>query len=326
LQLGVALQIALLALSVVLLWKGADWLVESAARVGRKLGLTDVIIGLTIVAFGTSAPEFAVTFSAALGDKSDISVGNVVGSNIFNLGLIMGLCSLLMPLTTNREVVYRDGAVLIGTTAMLLWMLSDYTLERWEGAILFSGLVLYLATLVLFRRRWHALRDCYEDEEPCEDPLTEDVPEGEARWWDWPKLIAGIVGVVAGGHLLVESASALASALGVSEWAIAVTIVAAGTSAPELATSLTAAVKNLHGMSVGNLVGSDLFNLLGVLGAAGLLRELPVSTGAIPSVAMLTGMCVLVVFFMRTGWRLKRWEGIVLILIGLSRWVLDLAG
>ena len=131
---------------------------------------------------------------------------------------------------------------------------------------------------------------------------------------------------VVGGHLLVGAASQIARAAGVSEWAIAVTIVAAGTSAPEMATSLTAAVKGLHGMSVGNLVGSDLFNLLGVLGAAGLIRNLSVSHSSLPSVAMLVGMCVLVVVFMRTGWRIKRWEGALLVGIGLARWVLDLAG
>jgi len=316
--------VALLGGSIILLWKGSDWLVESAARVGRKIGMTDVMIGLTIVAFGTSAPEFAVTFSAAIAGQADISVGNVVGSNIFNLGIILGLCSFLMPLRTNREVVYRDGVVLIGVTLVLLWMLHDQTLERWEGAILFGGLLLYLTVLVVFRKKWQQMRDCQEDE-PCVDPLTDDVPEGHARWWDWPKLLGGVIAVVVGGHLLVQSASEIARTLGVSEWAIAVTIVAAGTSAPELATSLTAAVKGMHGMSVGNLVGSDLFNLLGVLGAAGLIRTLPVSSGAFSSVAMLAGMCVLVVIFMRTGWRLKRWEGALLVLIGLTRWVLDLA-
>lgn len=310
---------ALLGASVLLLWKGSDWLVDSAAKVGRRYGLSDVTIGLTIVAFGTSAPEFAVTFSAALSGRADISVGNVVGSNIFNLGIILGLCSLLLPLRTNREIVYRDGAVLVGSSGLLFLLLMDLRLSRWEGALLFAGLVFYLTSLVLFRDRWARLRG--QDEG---DPL-ENVPEGEADWSDWPKLLAGIVGVVAGGHLLVESSSGAARLLGVSEWAIAVTIVAAGTSAPELATSLTAAFKGRHGMSVGNLVGSDLFNLLGVLGAAGMLRDLTVSADALPSVGMLFGMCVLVVMFMRTGWHLKRWEGVVLLSIGVSRWVLDLA-
>lgn len=320
---NLVLNIFLVGVSIVLLWKGSDWLVDSAAKVGRKLGMSEVMVGLTIVAFGTSAPEFAVTFSAALTGKTDISVGNVVGSNIFNLGIILGLCSILIPLRTNREVVYRDGSILVGTTLMLLWMLSDYRLQRWEGAILFGGLLLYLSLLFFWRRKWGDYTP-----EAALDPeksFIATIP-AQASLGDLMRLIAGIVGVVAGGHVLVQSSSEVARYLGVSEWAIAVTIVAAGTSAPEVATSLTAAIKGFHGMSVGNLVGSDLFNLLGVLGAAGLIRELPVSTGALSSVGMLVGMCVIVVIFMRSGWRLKRWEGAVLVALGISRWILDFMG
>lgn len=322
---SVLLQVALLGVSIVLLWKGSDWLVEAAARVGRSLGLSDVTIGLTIVAFGTSAPEFAVTFSAALTGRADISVGNVVGSNIFNLGIILGVCAVLLPLRTNREIVYRDGTILIGVTGVLFYFLSDYRLTRVEGALLFAGLLFYLSSLVIWRDRWSRLRGGGPTADPAEDPLAEEVPLGEATWHDWPRLVAGLTAVVVGGHLLVGSASQIARAAGVSEWAIAVTIVAAGTSAPEMATSLTAAFKGLHGMSVGNLVGSDLFNMMGVLGAAGLIRNLSVSHSSLPSVGMLVGMCVLVVVFMRTGWRIKRWEGALLVAIGLARWVLDLA-
>ncbi|MFH2008744.1 MAG: calcium/sodium antiporter [bacterium] len=317
------LQIALVCGSILLLWKGSDWLVDSAAKVGRRLGMSEVIVGLTIVAFGTSAPEFAVTFSAALQGKTDISVGNVVGSNIFNLGIILGLCSMLIPLRTNREVVYRDGMILIGTTGLLYWFLSDYRLQRWEGAVLFGGLLCYLLLLLVWRKKWGDYTP--DDALDPQKSFIATIP-ARATAGDIMKLVAGTVAVVVGGHLLVTSAVVVARFLGVSEWAIAVTIVAAGTSAPELATSVTAALKGFHGMSVGNLVGSDLFNLLGVLGAAGIMRELPVSTGALSSVGMLALMCCIVVLFMRTGWRLYRWEGAILILLGVSRWVLDFMG
>jgi cation:H+ antiporter len=313
----------MLVVSILLLWKGSDWMVDSAAKVGRRLGMSEVTVGLTIMAFGTSAPEFAVTFSAALSGKTDISVGNVVGSNIFNLGIILGVCGLLTPLRTNREVVYRDGTILLVTTLLLFWFLSDHKLDRWEGAVLFGGLLSYLLLLLVWRKKWG-------DYQPADaiDPnrsMIAKIP-AQATAGDIMMLIGGIVAVVVGGHVLVTSASTLAHNFGVSDWVIAVTIVAAGTSAPEMATSITAAVKGFHGMSVGNLVGSDLFNLLGVLGAAGIMRELPVSSAAVSSVGMLCLMVAVVVIFMRTGWRLYRWEAALLILLGISRWVMDFVG
>ena len=300
------LNFTLLILSIFLLWKGSDWLVESAARIGRRFNLSDLTIGLTIVAFGTSAPEFAVTISAALGGKSDISVGNVVGSNIFNLGFILGGCALFRALKTTTTLVYRDGMLLIGTTLVLVLFLFNHQLARWEGMVLFAGLIGYVILLLLKR------------EKP-----TGEVPSGQATWRDFPLLILGIGGVVGGGHLLVESATEIARFMGVSEWVIAVTVVAAGTSAPEFATSLMAAAKGRPGMSLGNLIGSDLFNLMGVLGLAGIIRPLEVIEDSLYSIFMLVGMCMLVVFFMRTGWVIQRREGLVLILLGVIRWILD---
>ncbi len=309
LVLHVLTESGLLILSIVFLWKGSELLIESAARIGRRFNLSDLTIGLTIVAFGTSAPEFAVTISAAVTDKANISVGNVVGSNIFNLGFILGGCALFHTLGTTRTLVYRDGGLLIGTTMMLVFFLWDHHLARWEGIVLFCGLVAYIALLFIKK-------------EPI-DP--EEVPEGVATWKDYPLLLLGLAGVVGGGHLLVESASDLARLAGISEWVIAVTIVAAGTSAPEFAASLMAAAKGHAGMSLGNLVGSDLFNLLGVLGVAGMIRPMQVAEDSLSSVMMLMGMVILVVIFMRTGWKLRRSEGLILIIIGVSRWIIDFA-
>jgi cation:H+ antiporter len=300
------LNLALLLLSILLLWKGSDWLVESASRIGRRFNLSDLTIGLTIVAFGTSAPEFAVTISAAITGKANISVGNIVGSNIFNLGFILGGCAVFRALKTNPVVVWRDGGILVGTSLVLTLMLYDHHLARWEGIVLFTGLIGYIFLLFSQKRT-----------EPS------DVPTGKATWKDYPLLLAGVAGVVGGGHLLVESASALARFMGISDWIIAVTVVAAGTSAPEFATSLMAAARGRYGMSLGNLVGSDLFNLLGVLGVAGIIRNMNVAEGSISSVYMLVGMCVLAVFFMRTGWKISRWEGAALVCVGVARWILD---
>jgi cation:H+ antiporter len=300
------LNLGLLVASIVLLWKGSEYLVDSAARIGRKHNLSDLTIGLTIVAFGTSAPEFAVTISAAITGKANISVGNIVGSNIFNLGFILGGCALFRALQTTKTLIMRDGFILIGTSLVLVVMLHDRHLARWEGIVLFCGLIAYL--VLLFTRK---------------QTIDSEVPAGEATWKDYPILLAGIAGVVGGGHLLVESASEIARFMGISEWVIAVTIVAAGTSAPEFATSLMAAAKGRHGMSLGNLVGSDLFNLLGVLGMAGIIRNMGVAENSFSSVIMLSGMCVLVVVFMRTGMKISRAEGATLVAIGLIRWILD---
>ncbi len=302
------LNLLLLLVSIGFLWGGAVWIVEGASRVAARLGLSELMIGLTVVAFGTSSPEFAVTVGAALQGRSDISVGNVVGSNIFNLGFILGSVALMRPLATSRSIVRRDGMFLIGTTLLLVFFLHDLTLQHYEGVVLFCGLFGYLGWLVV-------RRELPEDE----------VPTGPFRWFDVVKLILGIGIVVGGGQLLVMSAIALARALNLSEWVIAVTIVGAGTSAPELATSMVAVIKGRHGLSAGNLVGSDLFNMLGVLGLAGILRTLTISSMAWVSLVVMFATVVVVVVFMRTGRRVTRGEGLVLIAISVARWAFDLA-
>lgn len=288
------------------LWWGAAWVVESASHIAKRLGVSELIIGLTVVAMGTSAPEFAVTINAALKGQGDISVGNVVGSNIFNLGFILGGVALVRAISTTRSLVYRDGSVLIGITFLLLFFLRDLVMSRWEGTVLIVLLIAYLGYLVYTR-----------------EPFEEDIPDGEFRWVDILRLIIGLGLVVAGGHFLVESASSLARAAGVSEWVIGVTIVAAGTSAPELVTSLMAVLRGHYGISAGNLVGSDIFNLLGVLGLAAIIKHLEVDGNAISSMYLLSGMVILVVVMMRTGWKLSRREGAVLVLINILRWILD---
>jgi cation:H+ antiporter len=293
------------------LWFGGTWIVGAAARIARRLGMSELVIGLTIVAIGTSAPEFAVTVVAALEGKSDISVGNVVGSNIFNLGFILGGVALVSAIPTTRRLVMRDAGMLIVATTLLLVFLSDLRMAAWEGGTLLLVLVVYVGYL-LYRR----------------DPedASEEIPTGAFRPWDIPQLIAGIALIVTSGHFLVESASEIARAIGLSEWVIGVTIVAAGTSAPELATSLVGALRGRHGLSIGNLIGSDLFNLLGVLGLAALIHPMTVAPSAYSSLWLLAALVVGVAVLMRTRWQLSRWEGGLLVLANSVRWVLDFAG
>lgn len=288
------------------LWKGADLVVSSASKIAKQLGMSDLVIGLTVVAFATSAPEFAVTVTAAIAGKSDISVGNVVGSNIFNLFFILGLVALVGTVRTSKKMVYRDGSILVGTSILLMVFMYDKVLTFYEGIIflvILTGYVIYL------------LVDKDKDAEYFE--------EGNFKWYHILQFVAGTAVIIVSGHYFVESASDIARILGVSEWAIGVTIVAAGTSAPEMATSLVAVIKGRHGMSAGNLIGSDVFNLLGVLGVASVIKPLEIIPAAYNSIVLLALALFVVVIFMRTGWKISRFEGIILLIIVAVRWYFD---
>lgn len=299
--------------TIVVISLGASWVVEAAARIAKRLGISELIIGLTVVAFGTSAPEFAVTIVAATRNQGDISIGNIVGSNIFNLGFILGGCALVRAIPISRALLRRDGTVLGIITVVLFGLVGwDLRLDWYDGILLFAGLLVYLA--FLFKQRRDGV-DTEDDEGPVE------ASESLAR--DGFLLVAGLVLVVGGSHMLVEGATAIARSFGISDWVIAVTVVAAGTSAPEFATSLAAVIKGKYAISAGNLVGSDIFNLLGVLGLAGMLNNMAVDSAARTSLAALCGMVFLVLIFMRTGWKVSRIEGLLLVLVAVARWGLD---
>ena len=296
--------IVILLVSIIVIGKGAVWLVDAAARVAKHFGISELVIGLTVVAFGTSAPEFGVTILAAIRGMGDISVGNIVGSNIFNLGFILGGTAIIHSLKTSRTVVFRDGIFLLFGGILLTIFLWDLTLSKIEGIVLFTLLIVYLLYL-------YVNKETIETEEPTHAMYR----------WDPILLFVGIGLVIVGSHFLVESAVSIARFMGVSDWVIGATIIAAGTSAPEFATSLTAAMKSRYGMSVGNLIGSDIFNLFGVLGVAGMMRNLSVGHDAHINLIILSFMIAVVLIFMRTGWVVSRKEGIILVMIGLLRWI-----
>lgn len=285
------------------LWGGAHLVVEAASRIAKKLGMSELVIGLTIVAFATSAPEFAVTVSAAMANKMAISVGNVVGSNIFNLGIILGLVAIFGSLKINKTLLYRDASLLVGTGFLLILFFYDLILTQTEGIILISLLIGYV--LILIRSKVD---------------LDEEVPEGDFRWLDIPTLLLGIILIIGSAHILVIAASKIAREFGVSEWMIGITIVAAGTSIPELATSIVALLKGKYGLSIGNLVGSDLFNMLGVLGTASIIRPLTVSQNDYYSLIILAAYLVFLFLVMRIGWKVSKLEGFIILLIALFRW------
>lgn len=209
----------------------------------------------------------------------------------------------------SRKMVYRDGGTLLGATLLLALFLYDSHLARWEGGVLLALLGGYLLYLGMNRE----LPD-------------EEAPRGEFSSIDIPKLAGGLIVILAGAHFLVESASALARGFGVSEWLIGVTIVALGTSTPEIATSVAGITRGLHNVSAGNLIGSDLFNILGALGLAAVITPFSVGEAAQQSLPLMVGMVLVLVIMMRSGWQLSRGEGGLLILLGLMRWVLNISG
>jgi len=302
-----------IALAILLLWKGADRVVDSAAVLAQRIGISELVVGMTIVAMGTSAPEVAVSVGAAFRGQADLSIANVVGSNIFNAGLILGLCALLYGVPTPRISVYRDVPVLVGSSALLLWFMHDRSLERIEGLILLSGLIGYTTFLIHRSRR------------ATKAEVTIPVPQADTRpTWQHCSLFAlGLATVVIGAQLLVICASILARAAGWSDWMIGVTVVAGGTSLPELATSLLAARRNRAGIVIGNLVGSDIFNVLGVLGIAATVTVLNVDHAARTGLMVMLGFTLVLLGFMRSGWRVSRLEGAALIVLALWRWSLD---
>lgn len=285
------------------LWGGAVWIVESASRIAKKLGLSELIIGLTIVAIATSAPEFAVSISAAISEKMSISVGNVVGSNIFNLGIILGLVALFSSIKTTKSMLYRDGGLLIFAGILLLIFFSDLTLSLAEGIILAAILLIYIVYLIRHKEK-----------------SEEEVPAGDFKWYDIIRLIVGVGLIILSANKLVDSSSALARLFGISDWMIGITIVAGGTSVPELATSIVAVKKGRHGISIGNLIGSDLFNMLGVLGVAAIIRPLVITESDYISIVFLAVTLVIIFIMIRTGWKITKLEGGILIAIALARW------
>lgn len=289
----------------VLLVLGGDALVRGASNIARRFGLSPLVIGLTLVAFGTSAPEIATSVAAALTDRGDIALGNVVGSNLFNVLLILGLTALCAPLPVQPKLVRIDIPLMIGASFLAWWFARDGAIELVEGAFLCAGLVGYLSLCALSARGQST------------------APTGALSTVTQPRiprnlaLIAAGLGVlVLGSRLLVEGASALAAALGLSELVIGLTIVAAGTSLPEVATSVIAALKGERDIAVGNVIGSNLFNLFGVLGIAAVVAPggVPVAEAALRFDVPVMVFAALVCWpICALGERITRGEGALLL-------------
>jgi len=275
------LNIALFASGFLLLYYGANWLVKGSSSLARNLGLKPLVIGLTVVAFGTSAPELVVSVVSSIKDKSMIAVGNVVGSNICNIALVLGLAALIHPIKSHRSIFHRDIPIMLGVSLYLLLISFNSKISRLEGASLFAGIVLYTCFNYFI-----AVKESRQTSNQKSVAFAHAVDEIEyvpskTRQMVW--ISAGIVGVVVGAEIFIDAAVAIMKIFGVSEKFIGLTIVALGTSLPELATSVVAAFRKEMDISIGNLVGSNVFNILSVLGAAALVRPIPIPGGFVES-------------------------------------------
>jgi cation:H+ antiporter len=297
----------LLAGGLVLLYGGAEGLVRGSAALALRFGLPPLLVGLTVVAFGTSSAELVVSLDAALTGNGTIAVANVVGSNICNIALILGLSALIYPMQVQAQLIRLDVPIVIGCSLLLILLLSDGALGRLEGALLSLGLVGYITFSFYEARR---------EKPQVQEVIAEVMPaSGRAAWLDTVFVLGGLGALVVGADLFVSGAVALAERLGMSQAAIGLTIVALGTSLPELATSVVAAVKKEGDIAIGNIVGSNIFNVLGILGVTASVQPLQSQGIGFLDLGVMTAVALLLLPLMRSGYRLTRWEGGLLLLV-----------
>jgi len=286
---------------------GAEALVRGASRLAAALGVSPLVVGLTVVAFGTSAPELAVSVSSSFAGQNDIAVGNVVGSNIFNVLFILGLAALITPLVVAQQLVRLDVPLMIGVSVLLGVLAADGQVSRFEGMLLFAGIVAYTAFAVRMSRAETAT---VQAEYASEFEADAARPGGAAI--NTFLVVVGLGALVLGSRWFVTAAVAVAQRIGVSELVIGLTIVAAGTSLPEVATSVIASLRGERDIAVGNVVGSNLFNILGVLGLSAVVA--PDGLAVAPAVSrfdlpVMVAVAVACMPIFLTGHRIARWEG-----------------
>ena len=327
------LELTLFAISLVAVTLGADWLVTSASRLAEKLGLSPLVVGLTIVAFGTSAPELVVSVTAAWRGQAGLAIGNVMGSTVANVGLIVGIAALTRPIAVHRRVLKRESPLLIIVLALVMVLSFNNALGRLDGFILITGFSFYMAFLL----RWgieegHAnhralATEAHETKEP--DPAG---PTSTSRRssvaWNTVRIMVGLAALLIGGRGLVDSATEIARQFNVPEEVIGATMLAIGTSLPELASTLAAAIRGLGDIAIGNVVGSNVFNLTFVLGIAAMVGDLQLTQSTvIRQVVPALIFCVVLIPLAYSGRRVNRWEGAVLLTgyAGFIFWVLQAA-
>ena len=313
--------LAVLISGIVVLYFGAEWLVRGASRLASSLGVSPIVIGLTVVSLGTSAPELVVCLVAALQGNPGLAIGNVMGSNLANIGLILGLTSLVHPLEVKHRVVWREMPVMLLITFAIYPIAFDRVLSRMDGFML---LLVLLAYLVWVFRSGHP-DEIKSSHGPRDSMATSEEAASLLNLKDIGYVALGSAFLVLGGYCIVKGAVEVASALGISEVIIGLTVVAIGTSLPELATSLVAAMRQEVDIAVGNIIGSNIFNLTAIFGTTAIVRPIMIPETVLSrELAGVVFMSLLLLPILRNGWQIKRWEGALLLTayIGMGWWLI----
>ncbi|HIC62926.1 MAG TPA: calcium/sodium antiporter [Gemmatimonadetes bacterium] len=318
---GLLPDLAVLISGIVVLYFGAEWLVRGASRLASSLGVSPIVIGLTVVSLGTSAPELVVCLVAALQGNPGLAIGNVMGSNLANIGLILGLTSLIHPLEVKHRVVWREMPVMLLITFAIYPIAFDRVLSRMDGFML---LLVLLAYLVWVFRSGHP-DEIKSSHGPRDSMATSEEAASLLNLKDIGHVALGSAFLVLGGYCIVKGAVEIASALGISEVIIGLTVVAIGTSLPELATSLVAAMRQEVDIAVGNIIGSNIFNLTAIFGTTAIVRPIMIPETVLSrELAGVVLMSLLLLPILRNGWQIKRWEGALLLTayIGMGWWLI----
>ena len=347
---SMAINIVLLVLGVIIVLKGADWLTDGAVNIATRFGVSQMVIGLTIVAMGTSMPEFCVSMVSALKGTPDLAVGNVVGSNTLNTLLIVGCSALVAPIMVKRSSVKRDIPFAVVASLLMLLFCLDGAIGRVDAAVLFAGFCLFMFVTLKYAKTTEgptaavatngaATTTVISEASTSQDSSSEasssetSAPEASSSETSAPKasqasgtsmlkavvmLVVGLLCLIAGSNMFVDNASFVASSLGVSDAVIGLTIVAGGTSLPELATSMVSAKKGNSDIAIGNVIGSNVFNILMIIGITGLVKPMHIAGITTLDLIMMLASMLLMWFFCRTTYKVKRWEGAVLTIVYLA--------
>lgn len=340
---SMAINIVLLVLGVIIVLKGADWLTDGAVNIATRFGVSQMVIGLTIVAMGTSMPEFCVSMVSALKGTPDLAVGNVVGSNTLNTLLIVGCSALVAPIMVKRSSVKRDIPFAVVASLLMLLFCLDGAIGRVDAAVLFAGFCLFMFVTLKYAKTTEgpaasvatngaatataaaastSVSETPTSQTSAPEASVSQTSASEASVASMLKavvmLVVGLLCLIAGSNMFVDNASFVASSLGVSDAVIGLTIVAGGTSLPELATSMVSAKKGNSDIAIGNVIGSNVFNILMIIGITGLVKPMHIAGITTLDLIMMLASMLLMWFFCRTTYKVKRWEGAVLTIVYLA--------
>lgn len=304
------LNIVLLIVGMVLLVKGADWFVSGSSTIAKALKIPPLIIGLTLVSMGTSAPEASVSINSAVNGMTDMSVGNVVGSNIFNTLLILGVSSLIVPLTAGKDIKRYDIPVMAGVYVVLIlfaFVITPLKIDIFEAVAMLVLFAAYTAFLIIRAKK--------ADKSIADAPPEDKEKKKKPVWLSIILALAGLAGIIFGGDIVVDNAADIAKAAGMSETLVGLTIVAVGTSLPELVTSVVASVKKENDIAIGNVIGSNIFNIIFILGLSSAISPLTLKWSALTDMLVMLGSGIIVLLIALFSKKMQRWQGAVTVLL-----------